>query len=399
MTTKLINEMTVDELGDALSTQMKASLDKRDVDLCTKIGAELDTKLETRFKELERKSAQFNIPGFGKEEAKRFSFGQLVKAAITGNWTDAKFEREACLAAAENKDMSAGTDALGGFIVPAQVLTDQIIPLLQARVIAFGLGVEQLTGLTGSPVPFTKDTAASTAYWVGESPSAGVTASDGAFGQLEMRPRTLAATCKMSNRLIRMSVPAADKYMQAKLQKDISLALDLSVFSGSGVSNQPRGILQTTGINTISSATAASASTTYNNLIDMMSEVDQDNALFGNLAWAMHPVVAREFQQMLDPTDGSQPKSRRLFDSQPINQNLLGYKFATSTQLTTNTLLFGDFSQCTVGFWTGMEMKISDVAGTNLDRLQTQVLIAMDVDIMVKQPTAFCAWTNMTGAP
>ena len=395
-----INDMTVEELSQALLTQMKTALDKRDVDLCEKLGKAHDEKIQAALKEEQRRRAEFEIPGVGKKEVQKFSFGKLLKGMITRDFkgADAEYERDLCLEAARTKDMAAGTDSAGGFLVPSQVLADQIIPLLQAEVIATQLGAPLWNGLTGSPVLIPRVNSGTTAYWVGEAPSAGVTTSDMAFGQMEMRPHTLAATTRLSNRLIMLSTPAADQMVQAQLRKDIQLALDLAYFNGTGVSNQPTGVLQTTGINTISSSTAASASTTWDNLIEMQYKLQEDNAFMGSLGWACHPAVIREFNQMLDPTDGSQPKQRRLFAEKPIEQVLLNYPFKTSTQLPTNTLLFGDFSAAGIGIWSNMLLKISDVSGNNFDRLQTQVLVAMDCDVGVRRPESFCAWTNMTGA-
>lgn len=400
MDSEKLDKATIEELSAELVAQMKAPLDKRDSELAARLEKAVDDKVKAAIEADRRDRARFEIPGVGKVETAKFSFGKLLKGMITRDFkgADAEFEHSLCLEAAKQKDMAAGVDTTGGFLVPAQVLADQIIPLLQAEAIASQLGAPMWTGLTGSPVLIPKVTSGTTAYWVGEAPSAGVTESDMGFGQMEMRPHTLAATTRLSNRLIMLSTPAADQMVQTQLRKDISLALDLAYFNGSGVSNQPLGILQSSGLGSVSSATAASADTTYDNLIEMQYKLMAANAFGGSLGWAMHPAVLREFWQMKDPADASQPKQRRLFAEKPISQVLLNFNFKTSTLLPTNTLLFGDFSAAGIGIWSNMLLKVSDVSGNNFDRLQTQVLIAMDCDIGVRRGASFCVWNNMTGA-
>lgn len=397
MTTQELENASVEQLVEKLIAQLNGPLDKREGALIERIGNIVDAKIKAQRDEDERRRAQFVIPGVGKEEARAFSFGELLKGMITKDFTGCRYEVDLCNEAAKKKDMVAGTDSAGGFLVPAQVMQEQLIPLLQAEAIAFKMGVTLLTDLVGSPVPINRVKSGTTAYWVSEVPTT-ITTSDVSLGQIELTPHTLAVHSKMSNRLIRMSTPAANQLVLRQMRRDCSLAFDAAIFNGTGVSNQPTGVLQTNGISTVTSFGAASANTAYDKLIDIQYKLKLANAMMGGLAYAMHPAVTREFQKMKDPTDASQPKERRLFSEKPIQQVLLNYPFYESTQLPTNDIVFGDWSQVLIGLWGGMLIKTSDVAGTNFERLQTSILICMDADVGVAQPAAFCNTTGMTGA-
>lgn len=397
MEPQVLDEATIKQLTDTFVAEMQKSLDKRDSDLMEKVAKARDTKIDEIIAEERRKNAQFIVPGLGPKETKAFSFAKLLKGMISRDFSDCAFEVDLCKEAAKAKDMAAGTDSAGGFIVPAQVMQNEMVPLLKAAAIAPQLGATMWTGLNGSPVQIPKKTAASTAYWVGEAPSTGVTTSDVGFGQLEMRPHTCAARTRVSNRLIMLSSPAVEPIIRQDLMEQAALAVDLAYFNGSGVSNQPKGILQTTGINTVTSFGGAAAATAYNKLLAMQYELAVDNALKGTLGWAMHPAVLFAFQQMVDATD--QPKQRRLFAEKPIGTTLVNYPYATSTQLPTNDILFGNFADAGIGVWSSMGIRVSDVAGTAFENLQTQILLAMDVDVCVRQPVSFCSTTGMTGAP
>lgn len=397
MDAQLLEKGMVEELSKQLFEQLKAPLDKRDTDLCEKLTRSIDEKVEARLKEEERKRAEFQVPGFGKEEAKKFRFANMIKGVATGDYSDCEFEREACRETAKRKDMAAGTDTAGGFIVPPLVMSNEMIPLLKEAVIASALGVQIRTGYRNSPVYFPKKTSASTANWVGEAPSSGVPTSDVNFGQMELTPHTVAVRTRISNRLIRESTPAVEAIVREDMIEQMGLAIDAALFNGTGVSNQPRGILQTTGINVVTSFGDASAATAWDKLQDMLYELRKDHVK-GDLKWAMHPAVLREFQQMLDPADSSQPKQRRLFDSLPISTKLVGYGFETSDQIPTNDILLGLFSDAGIHIWDTFSIRVSDVAGTAFENLQTQILGAMDVDIGVRRADSFCNTTGMTGA-
>ena len=390
-----LDQKTIEELSLKLQAELAKSLDKREVDLCTKLGNELDAKLKAAREEDERQRAKFNLPGVGREETRKFSIAKLVKGVISRNYSECGFELELCNADPRMKDMAAGTDSAGGFIVPNIVLSNEMIPLLKEHTIAAALGVNFMTGLRNSPVQIPKKTGATTAYWVGEAPSSGVTTSDVAFGQIEVTPHTVAVRTRVSNRLIMLSNPAVEQIIRQDILEQIGLAVDAACFNGSGAANQPKGILNTTGIGSVTSFGAASASTTYNKLLDMLYQLRKSH-VFGPLAWAMHPAVLREFQKMLDDT--AQPKVRRLFDSQPITQTLHGYPFFTSDQIPTNDVILGWWQMATVAVWDSMSIMVSNVAGTAFENLQTQILGAMDVDVAVRQAGAFCNTTGMTGA-
>ncbi len=399
MDSQLLDKATIDELGKALSEQFKSTFDKRDADLMEKLGKALDEKLEARFADEARRRAQFEVPGLGKKETQKFSFAKLIWGKRSGDFSQCQYELEVCRAVSQNKDLSAGTDSAGGFLVPNEVLVNELIPLLKEQAIAFKLGARQWNDLRNSPVQIPKKTGASTLYWVGEAPAAGVTKSDVTFSQMEMNPHTAAIRVAISNRLLMQSAGAAEDIVRQDIAEEMALGVDAVFFNGIGVSNQPKGILQAAGINTVTSFGAASGVTAWDKLIDMLYELRKDKVL-GPYAWAMHPAVLREFQQMKDQnetdTDGAQPKTRRMFDSLPISTKLMGYPFETTMALPANDILLGQFNWSGVGFWSTMTMKVSDIPGWA--NLVTEVMATIDVDVGIRREEAFCHTTGMTGA-
>ena len=394
------------ELAERLLAEINKQFDKRDTDLIAKLEKKAKEEADAALAAYEAKRAALPVvKGLEEKDIKNFSFAKLARGLVTRDFSECAYEADLCKEAAKSisKDMSTTTDSAGGFIVPVQIMENMIIPLLQKRITALSLGVQRLP-LSGSPVQIPKITTASTAYWVAENAS--VTASDLAFGQLNMTPHAVASRVILSNRLINLSSPAAEQITRAQIAKDLGIAIDAAIYAGTGASGQPTGIVQTSGINSVSWSGAASmaANTAYGKLMDMIQELSVDNVELTNCSWAMHSTAFNALSKMSDSASGFSLE-RRLFGAGPLNgaPTLAGFKYAITNQLTTltssptsNSLIFGDFSQCYLGEWGTMVLRSSDVAGDSFAKMQTQILAAMEVDVGVAQPTAFCTSTAAT---
>jgi HK97 family phage major capsid protein len=398
-----INDRSVDALSQALIGQLKANLDKRDADLCERLAKQLDDKLDAQRREVEAKAARFAVPGLAQDskEVKEFSFAKLVAGLMKGNVAKfAPLEYEMCSAAAGTidsavvtKDMVTTVDSLGGFIVPNQVMSAQIIPLLQASIVAYDAGTVRMGGLTGSPVQIPKITGATTAYWLGEVEA--VTSGDMSFGQIDLYPHDVFALCTLSNRLIELGAPGAEQLVRTQLARDIGLKIDAAVFNGTGAAGQPTGIMNTSGINTQSFTGSLDAATSYNELINMEHKLFEDNAqTVGEFVWAFHPNQFRQLRKQLDTVSSSanvNPKVRPFVDGGTI-ERVLGHRYVLSTQLPNDKILLGAFAASMVAEWGTMVLAASR-EGTNFTKRQTQILAGMTVDVGVRYPEAFCAGT------
>lgn len=395
------------ELAERLLAEINKQFDKRDTDLIAKLEKRAKEEADAAVAAYEAKRAALPVvKGLDQKDINSFSFAKLARGLVTRDFSECAYEADLCKEAAKtiSKDMSTTTDSAGGFIVPVQIMENMIIPLLQKRITALSLGVQRLP-LSGSPVQIPKITTAATAYWVAENTS--VTANDLAFGQLNMTPHAVASRVILSNRLINLSNPAAEQITRAQIAKDLGIAIDAAIYTGTGASGQPTGIVQTSGINTVTSFGSYKAITAYGKLLDMIQELSVDNVELTNARWAMHSSVYTALAQIVDGGATGINLERRLFGAGALNgaQTLLGYQYTITNQLTavtgsatSNTMLFGDFSQCYLGEWGTMVLRSSDVAGDSFAKMQTQIMAAMEVDVGVAQPNAFCTSTGATNA-
>src|SRR5688572_5518042 len=197
--------------ADKINAHMKATLDARDAEWKTKLDAmskSFDEKLEADRAKWEAKVASFSVPGSesATHKGKKFDIGAFYRAVWTKDWREAEHEKAISDEATRKvRAMGVVPDSTGGFAVPTEVMTDQIIPLLYAKSILATLGATQLTGLTSIPISIPKVTGGSTAYWLDEHGA--MTTSQMSFGQVRMTPRIL-ATVTVWSELLNTSQPA-----------------------------------------------------------------------------------------------------------------------------------------------------------------------------------------------
>ena len=398
-----INNQSVEALSQALIGQLKSNLDQRDAALCERLAKQLDEKLDAQRREADAKAARFAVPGLAQDskEVKEFSFAKLIGGLMKGNVAKfAPLEYEMCSAAAGTmdsavvtKDMVTTVDSLGGFIVPNQVMSAQIIPLLQAAVTVYEAGTQRMGGLSGSPVQIPKITGATTAYWLGEVEA--VTSGDMSFGQIDLYPHDVFALCTLSNRLIELGAPSAEQLVRTQLARDIGLKIDQAVYQGTGATGQPIGILNTSGVNTVASVGALNLAAAYGKMIDMETELLKDNAQsVGEFVWALSPTnfqLLRQQQDLVSSSVNVQPKNRPFIDAGKI-ERILGHRYVVTTQMVDTKIILGAFASSMVAEWGTMVLAASR-EGTNFTKRQTQILAGMTVDVGVRYPEAFCVGT------
>ena len=340
-----------------------------------------------------------NEVGLEAKEVQRFSFLRAITALA--NPTDrnaqeaAAFEREVSEEAAKRydkpasgilvpnevlqgytRDLNVGTATAGGNLVETELLAGSFIDILRNRMAVMQAGVTTLNGLSGN-VSIPRQTSASTAYWVGEGSD--VTESQQAFDQVNLTPKTIGATTDYTRKLLLQTSISVETMVRNDIAKQIALALDTAAIYGSGSSNQPTGITNTTGIGT---ATVTGVGT-FAELIAMETDVAVANADQGALKYIVN-ATARGGLKSVKKDAGS---GEFVFANNEIN----GYPVIVSNQLTNNDCLFGDFSQLIAAFWSGLDLTVDPYAMSKSGSIR--IVALQDVDFGVKQPTAFCLGT------
>lgn len=331
--------------------------------------------------------------GLSRKEAQQFSIVRAAQAYLTNDWKKAGFELECSRAVADRlnrqargffvpmevqREMAAGNNTAGGYLVGTDHRDDLFIESLRARSIAFQAGVRTLTGLKGN-LSIPKQTGNATFGWIQEGVDATLT--DPSIGSVELAPRTIAGGVAMTRRLLMQSAPSVEMMVRDDLMTGCALAIDLAVFEGAGAAGTPRGLVNHPDINTVSVSTDGSPS--WDEIVQFEVAIEADNALAGALRYVTTPAVRGKMKV----TPKAANNAIFITDGNTAN----GYPVLTSTQLSQHTLIFGDWSQIMVGFWGVMEVRPDEATNAASGGLILRVF--QDCDIAIRHGQAFAKGT------
>jgi HK97 family phage major capsid protein len=279
------------------------------------------------------------------------------------------------------------TSAAGGALVFTEA--GSFIELLRNRAMVIRLGATVLPGLQGN-VAFPKQTGGGAAHWVAENPGADVQDDDLTLGQVLLSPKTLQSSTSYSRQLLAQGVVNIDNIVQNDLVQVKALAVDLAALFGTAANNQPRGIYNQSGVNSV----AFGGAITYAKLVEMETDIVAANADNGVMAYLTTPEVRGK---------GKQTALLSNTLALPIwyNGELNGYRAEVTNQMSKTLgggsehgIVFGVWSELLIGEWGAMEVI------TDPYRLKKQGMIEVTtflmVDIAVRYPQAFSKGTGLT---
>jgi len=355
-------------------------------------------KLGTRQVEQPIRSADVtsNDVGLSQKEVKRFSFVRALNyLANPGDQSarrEAEFEIEVGQAASKQyerssngivvpnevlrRDLNVGTATAGGNLVDDVLLSGSFIDLLRNRLALADAGMTTLTGINGN-ISIPKQGSSATAYWVGEGSSP--TESQQTIEQINLSPKTCGAFVDYSRKLLLQSSIDVEQMVRDDLARVLALELDRVGLNGSGSSNQPLGIINTTGIGTQTITTFG----TFAEYIGMETDVAVANADAGSLRY----IINASARGALKSTEKATNTGMFVYENDEIN----GYPVTVTNQLENNDALFGDFSQLIMAMWSGLDLTVDPYAGATAGTVR--IIALQDVDFAVKQPGAFCYGT------
>jgi HK97 family phage major capsid protein len=402
-TPEQVRQAFKDSLLEGLRDQVKTDV-RTGVDEATNVFNEKMAEFESRMADYEARSRAGYVAGSHEGGNEKMDMGRVVKSLVmraegvpTDQWrAEAPFEWEASDAAwTEMRAQGTAPDSSGGFLVPGQFFDDQIIPLLRPKLIAQELGAMDLP-VTSTPVEIPREGTAPVVEALAENE--GQTSTDVEFGMIRGEPHTAQSFIKSSRRFLTMGT-GADVFLRRRMTDEIAIEINRWALKGSGVANEPIGILNAAGVGTVTNTASFELASTYASLIEMEGQVDDANALSeaGSLGFAFANAGFRALRQIQTAALPSVQFSRILF-SDGAETAIIGHPFRNSTQLTgggtTTEVIFGDWSKMVIPRWGTVVVEASNTANDALQRRQTHIVAYMDVDVMITQPTAFSTWTD-----
>lgn len=290
------------------------------------------------------------------------------------------------------RDLTAGTNSAGGFLKPTEHLGNEFVDALRARLVFSELGSRVMSGLKGD-VAIPKLSTGVSAGFVAEN---GATSEVNAvFSQITMSPKSLGAFTDVSRLLMIQSDPSVEQIVRDDLLNSIAQKIEDVAIEGGG-SNEPTGITGTTGIGSVAIGTNG-GDLTWQAITDLVKEVEVDNAAInGNtLAYLTNPKVK---SHMASTSKVASTDSIMLLEA-PYN-NVYGYNLATTNNVpsdltkgtlsTASALIFGDFSQLMMGFFSTPDILIDPYTGGSSGAVRIRVMQEMDIAVRHAQSFAAC---------
>ena len=336
--------------------------------------------------------------GMSEKEARSFSFLRAIN--YLSNPTDraareaAAFEIEASDAAAAKlgrqsrgitipqevlrRDLNVGAATAGGNLVETMLDSGSFIDLLRNASALDQAGATVLTGLTGN-VAIPRQSGAATAYWVAESGSP--TESQQTVDQVSLVPRTVAAYTDFSRRLMIQSSIDVENMVRNDLAQVIALKIDAAGLYGTGASNEPLGLKNTTGIGTEDFANDAP---TFAEVVALESDVATANALLGSPVYLMNAAMRGN----LKTTKKDAGSGIFIMENGEVN----GYRGVLSNQVASNDLWFGNFADLIIGYFSGLDLMVDPY--THSTSGTVRVIAMQDCDIAIRHPESFSRGNN-----
>jgi HK97 family phage major capsid protein len=323
-------------------------------------------------------------------EKQSYSLLRAISASASGDWSKAGLEKEISDTIAQRsgqsnggfympsdmawgrRDLTVGTNNAGGFLVGTNHDGANFIDALRAAMVTTRLGARIMSNLQGN-VAIPKLATGTSTYWVAEDGAP--TEGQPVFASVSLTPKNLASFVQISRNLLVQSDPSVETVIQDDITQAIAVAIDAAALAGTGSSNQPTGILATTGIGSVSFS--SSGAPTFAEIVAIESAISADNAMGANMAFVTTPALAGT----LKTTTKDSGSGRFVSEDNAI----MGYSVNPTSSMTANTILLGDFSQLMIAQFGAVEV----ITDRNAQTGQLTLGLHAMVDVGVRHAESF----------
>jgi HK97 family phage major capsid protein/HK97 family phage prohead protease len=366
--------------------------------------------LETRYNGGKPLVPATSKPGIGMndEEARGFSIVKAIRDVATNGRLEG-LEKEACEAVAKKvnrnvsglgfilpwevmaisaaeraaraaqRSLNATTATAGGFTVGTNLLGSSLIDLLRNNMVFNQLGAQSLSGLQGN-IAIPRHTGGATAYWLPEGGT--VTRSQQTFGQLALSPKRLVAATAIDKQLLLQSSIDVEGFVRNDLMKVIALKKDLACINGLGAAGEPLGILNATGVGTVTFGAAA----TWAKVVEFETTTATANALAGSVHYLTSPATRGKWKT------AAKVSGQAIFLWEDFNL-VNGYTSEATTQMPSgDKVIFGNFADFIVADWEGLDVVVDpytlSLAG------QVSIVLTTHTDNGIRHAASFTVSTD-----
>lgn len=279
----------------------------------------------------------------------------------------------------------------GGALIPTDYRPDLFIDRLRNATKVRALGATVLSGLTGNvQIPRLKASVA--AGWVAENSPLPV--SDPQFDGVTLSPKHAGVITEWSRNMLQQASPDVETLARNDMAQVLSELLDSAAIAGTGTNNQPRGILNTSGIGTVSSG-ANGGPTTYENIAALVAAVDTSNAAGSTLGFLSNSKVKLQVSLLRDGMGNPFTPAVIYQNSRVEYSNLVPNNLTKGTGTNLSAVLYGNWADLLIGVWSELDILVNPYESTAYSKGNVSIRAMMTVDIAVRHPESFAAITDV----
>jgi hypothetical protein len=255
---------------------------------------------------------------------------------------------------------------------------DLFVDRLQPASAVMAAGATMLPGLDKA-ITIPKETAELAAAFVAEGSAA--TETSLTIGSISLSPKRVSGTASFTLETLIQSNPSVDTLVRASLTRQLAQALDQAALSGNGTAPNPRGIVNTSGVNTLTAGAGGAIS--HAEALTALAALEADNVPSAGAVFLMHPT---DFAKIAAKEVATGTGRFVIEDG-----SILGRRVIQTTLATAGTVVVGDFQHVVVGLFGGTDLVVDNYT----EARKAQVIITMHqmADVAVRHAEAFCVVT------
>ena len=390
---------------------MDATADKAAYDAAVQKAVDLTTELDsaTKIEAAQQRLAEKQFAQLEQDAQRSFSIVKFLREASEGKLTGLEadvaemgakeYERlgltkkgfvlpSAALRASAGQNYTTNAD--GGYA--KSEMAPRYIDGLKERMAVVKLGATVLSDLVGS-LPLV-GAGSMTAQWLAEGASASVSKST--FARVTMTPHRNAIIGAFSKDLLRQTSIDVEQIVWNKIQQAHAELLESAAIAGTGSSNQPTGILSTSGIGSVAIGTNGGP-ITWAKVVELETKVNAANGNRGKLAYLTNAKVIGDLKTI----ERASNTARFLLEGDRINGYPIEWTNLVPSNLTKGTssskcsaMVFGNFEDLYIGHWGGIDVVVDPF--TLAENGDVRIVLNSWDDCVVSEPKSFAAVVDLT---
>lgn len=269
-----------------------------------------------------------------------------------------------------------------------------LIPLLRPQPILDTLGVQFLTGLTGD-FQLPRQTAAATMAWSTET--AASTESTPTTDNIKLTPNRCSGFVDISRLSTIQSSFSIENWIRNEIATALAQEIDRVGIEGSGTSNEPTGVINTSGVGTVAHGTNGAAPT-WPLVLEFIKDIEVANAPLNALAFLS--TFQNKAKMMSTPKQSSGVEGNFILSTPG---ELAGYRFAASNQVPADgtkgtgadlsAMVFGNWSELYVGQFGAVNLMTDPY--TQMINSLIRFYIEIFADVKVRHAASFSVATDI----